>query len=695
MRKLTSAAFGCLAFAILAPFGSVASADGTPLTISLSPASDTGVSSSDRITNDRTPTLIGTAPPRSVVGIVTTESFDTFIAKTVSGADGKWSVTLPEQDGGSRYYAAEAGGRSTKYLEVNIRLYVDSPDLYLDSSVDRLPSSDGIVTAQTHLTLEGYVIPDFVNRVVILKNDKAVADANAPYGDWRVTLPSLDPGTYTFTAVAQDVAGNTSEPSDPLVVTIVPKSRVLSLSNIRGSAGFTITGASSSGIGAGPAGDVNGDGIEDLLLPGAVIFGSKERRASVLPLKSLNGKNGFTITSCYGDYGATAVGDFNGDGFDDIGVGCEFEDGDRLRDAGGAYVIFGHSGPFPETVRVTQLDEGAGLRIAGSQRLGRLGASVSGGGDVNGDGFDDFIIGAPGEAPAAGPRRAGAVYVLFGKAGGFPAELSAATLAAPDGFRINGVNHNEMLGSAIAAGADLNADGVDDIVLGPLADGWSRADRAGYVMFGAKTAFPSVIAASALSGTKGFRVGGLPRTHDFGFRISVGGDVNGDGIDDVLFGAQYRNSYAYVILGRRRPFPSYVNVTKLNGLDGFSVVAPSADEIRSDDMAIVGDLNGDGAAELAMGLPMNSFQGSQDQPEGAAIIAYGRKSRRIGDMNLSLLPPEKGFRIDGAEEGDDAGRCVAGVGDINGDGFGDMAICSTFGRRNIGTVTILYGGRNR
>ena len=211
---------------------------------------------------------------------------------------------------------------------------------------------------------------------------------------------------------------------------------------------------------------------------------------SVFNLSNLNGSNGFTINGiATGDQSGISVssaGDVNGDGFDDLIIGANDANLNGFR-SGQSYVVFGSSSGFSPTLNLSTLNGTNGFTINGINAFDFSGSSVSSAGDVNGDGFDDLIIGAYSASPNG--FRSGQSYVVFGSSSGFSPTLNLSTLNGTNGFTINGIAEGDISGDSVSSAGDVNGDGFDDLIIGAFRaspNGYSSGQS--YVVFGSRTA---------------------------------------------------------------------------------------------------------------------------------------------------------------------------------------------------------------
>ncbi len=393
----------------------------------------------------------------------------------------------------------------------------------------------------------------------------------------------------------------------------------ITLANLNGTDGFSVTSTTGGlfGYSVSNAGDLNGDGLADFVigarnsqtggrLSGSVyvVFGSESGFPAVLPIESLNGTNGFKIESNL-DLGragrsVTALGDINGDGLDDIAISAPYANDFK----GAVYVVFGSASGFDPLINLNQIDGTNGFLIDGVMSQQFLGHQISGGHDVNDDGVNDILIGAPNNffGQSANPRL-GEAFVVFGRDDdSFGAVLNVGDLNGTDGYRIR-TGVNDRAGSSVSMTGDINGDGIADMVIGSSYGPVARNGLA-YVVFGHGGA-QGDLNLTSLDGTNGFKIIGGSYGDQLGASVSIIGDIDGDGFDDLLIGATGVGAgdpgAAYVIFGRANGFAPVINVSALDGTNGFALLGAVGSGQVGFAVSPAGDVNGDGIGDFAVG----------------------------------------------------------------------------------------------
>jgi len=354
------------------------------------------------------------------------------------------------------------------------------------------------------------------------------------------------------------------------------------------------------------------------------------------------------VSATFGSSIASA-GDVNGDGYDDVLVGASMFTGNYTNE-GAAYLFLGSS---------AGLSTSPAWRITGNQSTATLGHSVAGAGDINGDGYDDILVSAP-LYDIAGQTNAGMVYIFTGSPSGLsPTPASQLTLNKA----------NTRFGASIAGNADVNGDGYSDIIIGAYVDDGKTGNDGVYIYHGSAAGVsPTPTTTLQFSQTDAY----------FGNVVATAGDINNDGYDDILAGLPYydgdkANEGAVILYSGG---PAGIQQTPLQQFEG-----NQTGSLFGNSLSTAGDVNSDGYDDIIIGGQGYSLNANQD---GAAWIYHGGN----GGMHLALV-------LESNQTGALFGFSVSGAGDVNHDGFSDIIIGApkyTHGEENEGAALLYLGG---
>lgn len=302
-------------------------------------------------------------------------------------------------------------------------------------------------------------------------------------------------------------------------------------------------------------------------------------------------------------------------------------------------------------------------------------------GDINNDGIPDFMVANP-----SFDNGKGRVYVIYGKKGSLRQFSSMNEFQSTDGFIITGNKNGQKLGASLNIAGDVNGDGIDDIIIGsPFWNQDNYVTEVGvtYVLFGRRNNdFPSTVDVDRLSSTQGFKIVGETSMHRAGFSVNGAGDVNGDGISDVIVGAFSAGSggKAYVVYGSRQGLAD-VKLPPASG-KGFTIEGSNQENFGAS-VSRVGDFNGDGVDDIIIGAHC------ADSWTGKAYIILGRK----GGFPAVILA-NGGIIVQGSSKYENLGCTVSSAGDFNGDGLQDVIIGAYQANGGRGAAYVILGNRN-
>lgn len=408
---------------------------------------------------------------------------------------------------------------------------------------------------------------------------------------------------------------------------------------------------------------------------------------AVVELSGINGTNGYVFSGPgpgqRSGYRVAAAEDVNGDGVADIVIG-----------GGNGFVVFGGlanlaaldalDGSVDGRIEPTSLDGANGFRLSGMTSF-----NVSSAGDINGDGFADVFVSNYGASPNG--LSSGAGYLVYGKSGGFSADVDLTALNGTDGFQLAGVAAGNQTGYSCDSAGDINGDGLDDMIIGAnFASPNGTYSGASYVVFGKASSFGASFDLSTLNGTNGFKLSGVNVRDEAGLSVSAAGDINGDGFADIIVGAPLadpngdKSGQAYVVFGKAGGFAANLDLSTLNGTNGFTLSGGAQNDSSGRRVNNAGDVNGDGFDDMVI-------SGGGNGMNAPAYLVFGKATPFAANLNLAAMTATDGFRITGIGNNTTP---ISSAGDVNGDGFDDILIGNLGGSANgayAGIAYVIYG----
>ena len=444
-----------------------------------------------------------------------------------------------------------------------------------------------------------------------------------------------------------------------------------------------------------------------------------------------------------------AIGDFNGDGYGDVAVLGEAS-GEA---SGGAYIVFGRIDmPTVEggiaRRRMSEPSAAEQLEEEGSERTlyyagpsysttyvdsrnytlpintGYVPIAVAGAGDFNGDGLADVIISAVlSDLYDDNNPPSSAAFVVFGTSDDSIEALDTADLSntnpesmtstcGPNGIMIGGGFVGEIwaFGARVAGVGDFNGDGLDDVAV--AAPGFGRysstqynnfeGEGAVFIIFGTRdTTVTEINPFIAMQEGRGAWIMG-EFASDALLAVAGAGDFNGDGIDDIILGADNRDANgvrdsgsAYIVFGSRNPPREPIDLRHISTRNQGIVLRGITEEADlGSAVAGIGDFNGDGRADVAVGMkdavPSTSPRGADDVGEVYVVFGYDTQEGRSVDIT-DAVADGNGMVIYGNYSDGGFGSALASAGDFNGDGFADLLVGEPRYGNDHGAAHIIYG----
>lgn len=422
------------------------------------------------------------------------------------------------------------------------------------------------------------------------------------------------------------------------------------------------------GYSVSTAGDVNGDGFSDIMVGAKLYENGQEKEGAVFIYyasadgSGIDPKKETMIESDHSNAllggAVSCAGDMNGDGFSDIIICAPSYD--HNTNGGRASIYFGSK---------VGLNMSAKSQIVSGQAGALLGQSVSSAGDINGDGYSDIIIGVPNFDKSAASKEDGMALVFHG---------SASSVTTSPTTLVPGAQLQSDFGFSVSSAGDVNGDGFDDVLVGaPLYDNGEANEGVAFLFYGSSLGIQNQIGSFTLIEMN-------QANAQFGWSVSDAGDVNGDGYGDVVIGANLYDMPGAMNGGAGFVFYGSLTGISLNITNTVHTNQGSAQSGFS--VSSAGDVNGDGYDDVIVGAPFYTYGQNN---EGAAVLSLG---------SANGIPSGKGIILEVNQATAEFGHAVSKAGDVNGDGYGDIIIGAHHYENNANTVNeggcfVYYGSQ--
>lgn len=348
---------------------------------------------------------------------------------------------------------------------------------------------------------------------------------------------------------------------------------------------------------------------------------------------------------------------------------------------------------IPSIFELSDINGNNGIRFIGAQAEDLFGFDAQSAGDFNNDGIDDIMVTAYRRTNASNTPDTGSVYIIYGTSDPFESDFNLAELTIDQGFEIQGEQPFQLMGNNLSSLGDINGDGIDDIIIGSERHITSvEISGKAYVIFGNENQTSLIFNVSEINGNNGFFINGIDRNGRFGGDVNSLGDINNDSINDFIISAYFSDvnnldfaGVNYVIFGSDQGYGKSIDVSELNGMNGFKINGISENMWLGATTTKVGDFNNDN---------FDDFIISTNTSDDEAYLIFGAK-KFDKSLDLSTLNGFNGVKFI-ASNNLSLSFNHSYAGDINNDGYDDAIlvgniVCLIFGRQSSSNSVIDIG----